>query len=79
MGPPQTQIFSSGVLADRESPEQPLMTLNKEHHSQTHVRLIGVPRSPGYYMTDPGGEGDSIWTAGDHKVFVVHAYAVTFG
>lgn len=58
MGPPQAQIFLSGVLADRESPEQPFMALNKEHLSLTHVRLIGVPKSPGSNMVDPGEEGD---------------------
>lgn len=47
MGPPQTQNFLSGVLADRESPEQPFMALNKEHLSQTHVRPTGVPKNLG--------------------------------
>lgn len=43
MGPIQAQFFFSGVLADRESPEQPFVALNKDQFSQTHVRLTGVP------------------------------------
>lgn len=44
MGTPQAQLFLSGVLADRESPEQPFVSQSKEPLSQTHVRLTGPPR-----------------------------------
>lgn len=62
MGTPQAQLFLSGVLADRESPEQPFVAQSKEPLSQTHVRLTGTPQSPGDSMADLGEEGDSACT-----------------
>jgi hypothetical protein len=48
------------------------MALNKEHLSLTHVRLIGVPKSPGYYMADPGEEGDATGQLGITRSLVVY-------
>ncbi|KAK7800931.1 hypothetical protein U0070_015703 [Myodes glareolus] len=39
-----SQLSDKGVLADRESPEQPFVAQSKEPLSQTHVRLTGPPR-----------------------------------
>lgn len=60
MPPPNTQLFLSGVLADRESPEQPFVAQSKEQLSQTHVRLTGAPRT----LVTQGEEGDSTCTPG---------------